>query len=239
MDFLNNIIDSYNIPMLTAFLLWVITSINPCPLATNITAIAYISRQLNSIKLTILHSLVYALWRVFSYSLIIVLILYWFSSLNIAQIFQWYWDKVIWPILLIIGFTIIDIIKLPHFKWNNKIDKLKESLKSKWFWWSFFLGALFAIAFCPYSWVVFFGIMIPFILKSSFPVGLSVLYWLWTALPVMIFAIIIAFSIKHISKIFNLVWLLEKYVRYFIAITFILVWAYYTYNSIKWLISII
>lgn len=236
MDFLNNIIDSYNIPMLTAFLLWIITSINPCPLATNITAIAYISKQLNSIKLTMLHSIVYALWRVFSYTFVIVLILYGFSSFNIAKIFQWYWDKIIGPILLLIWLIMIDIVKIPYFKWSSKLDKLKESLKSKWYLWTFLLWALFAIAFCPYSWVVFFGILIPFIIKSSFPVWLTILYWIWTALPVMIFAIIIAFSIKHISKMFNLVWLLEKYVRYFIAITFILVWAYYNYISIKWLI---
>lgn len=239
MEFLNNIIDSYNIPMLTAFLLGIITAISPCPLATNITAIAYISKQLKSIKQTLLHSVAYSLWRIVSYCSIIVLILYWFSSFSLAKIFQWYWDKIIWPILIIIWLIMINIIKLPSFKWSNRINARKEKLKNQWYLWTFLLWALFALAFCPYSWVIFFGILIPIILKSSFPIWLAFLYWLWTAIPVILFAIIIAFSIKHISKMFNVVWIIEKYIRYIISIIFIIVWIYYSYVTIKWILGIL
>ncbi len=40
MDFLQNLIDQSTFPFFTAFLLGLMTAISPCPLATNITALA-------------------------------------------------------------------------------------------------------------------------------------------------------------------------------------------------------
>jgi hypothetical protein len=53
MNYINFLIDNYNIPILTAFLLGVFTSISSCPLATNITAIAYISKEIKTAKHTV------------------------------------------------------------------------------------------------------------------------------------------------------------------------------------------
>lgn len=238
MDFLNTIIETYNIPLLSAFLIWIITSISPCPLATNITAVSFISKNLSSTKQTIIHSLIYTLWRIFSYTIIIFLIWGWLSQFNISKIFQWYWDKIIWPILMIIWLTMLNIIKFPHLKWNDKIQKFKEKLNKKWYLWTFLLWILFALAFCPYSWLMFFWVLIPLVLKSNFPLWLGVLYWLWTAIPVIFFSILFVISLKTMSKAFNAVWKIEKYLRYFIAIVFLWVWIYYTYSTFKWLILI-
>lgn len=238
MDFLNVLIDNYNLPLLSAFLLWIITSISPCTLATNITAISYISKQYHSIKKTLLHWFFFTLWKVFTYSAIILVISLWFSIFKISSIFQWYWDKILWPVLIFIALIMLNIIKLPSFwKWE-KIEKIKEKLKSKWYLWTFSLWVLFSLAFCPYSGMMFFWVLIPMILVSTFPLWLWIVYWIWTALPVILFTILLAISLKTMSKAFNAVWKFEKYFRYFIAILFLGIWIYYSYNTFKWLVLI-
>lgn len=239
MEFLNYIIDTYNIPLLSAFILGIITSISPCPLATNITAISYISKNLGSTKQTLIHSFVYALWRIFSYSLIIFLIWWWFSKFSISSFFQWYGDKIVWPVLIFIWLVMINIIKLPSIKWSNKLQKFKESLNTKWYIGTFLLWSLFALAFCPYSWVIFFWVFIPLVLDSSFPLWLGLLYWFWTALPVIVFSILFVISIQKMSKVFNKVSVVERYLRYFIATIFILVWIYYSYLTLRWILVIL
>jgi len=81
MDFINFLIDNYNIPILTAFLLGVLTSISPCPLATNITAIAYISKEIKTTKHTLLNGIFYTLGRGASYTILATLIYFGLSIL--------------------------------------------------------------------------------------------------------------------------------------------------------------
>ncbi|MDD4151500.1 MAG: aromatic aminobenezylarsenical efflux permease ArsG family transporter, partial [Candidatus Gracilibacteria bacterium] len=169
MDFINAIIDNYNIPLLSAFLLGIITSISPCPLATNITAISYISKNLHSTKKTMIHSLVYTLGRVFTYTLIIFLIWGGLSTFKISSLFQGYGDKILGPILIFVGLVMLNIIKLPKIGGSERIQKFKESLDKKGYFGTFLLGILFALAFCPYSGVMFFGVLIPIVMNSSFP----------------------------------------------------------------------
>ena len=103
MDFINFLIDNYNIPILTAFLLGVLTSISPCPLATNITAIAYISKEIKTAKHTLLNGIFYTLGRGASYTILATLIYFGLSAFQISRIFQGWGDKVLGPILITIG----------------------------------------------------------------------------------------------------------------------------------------
>ena len=112
MDIINNLIDSYNIPLLTAFLIGILTSISPCPLATNITAIAYTSRDIKSSKLTLLNGLFYTLDRGISYTVLACLMYLGLSPFKISRIFHGWGDKVLGPVLIIIGLVMFDVIKL-------------------------------------------------------------------------------------------------------------------------------
>ena len=103
MEFINSLLDAYNIPFLTVFLLGILTSISPCPLATNITAIAYISKDLKTTKNTLLNGLYYTLGRGISYTLLATVIYFGLSSFQVSQIFQGWGDKVLGPILILIG----------------------------------------------------------------------------------------------------------------------------------------
>src|SRR4030042_6426738 len=167
MDLINHLIDTYNIPALTAFLIGILTSISPCPLATNITAIAFISKEIKTPKHTLLNGFFYTLGRGISYALLATLIYFGISTFKISSIFQGWGDKVLGPVLIIIGLIMLGVIKINLGGHNEKIEKAKEWLAKKGYIGSLLLGVLFALAFCPYSGVLFFGILILLVLNSA------------------------------------------------------------------------
>lgn len=237
MDFINTLIDNYNIPLLTAFLLGVLTSISPCPLATNITAIAYISREIKTVKNTLLNGLFYTLGRGISYTLLATLIYFGLSSFQISNIFQGWGDKILGPILIIIGLIMLGIIKINIGGHNKKIEKLKEWLANKGYVGSLLLGVLFALAFCPYSGVLFFGVLIPLVLNSPESLFLPPVFALGTGLPVIIFSFLIAFSMQKVSQAFQIAQKVEKIMRYAVASVFLISGVYYLQYLIKYLTS--
>lgn len=230
MDWINYLIDSYNIPLLSAFLIGVMTSISPCPLATNITAIAFISKDIKTIKNTLLNGFTYTLGRGISYTLLATLIYFGLSSFKISSIFQSWGDKFLGPVLIIIGLIMADIIKINLNTDNSKIEQVKLWLSKKGYLGSLLLGMLFALAFCPYSGVLFFGILIPMVLKSSTSLLLPPMFALGTGLPVIIFSFIIAFSANKISQLFLQVSKVETAIRKITAIVFMGVGIYYLKN---------
>ena len=230
MEWLNYLIDTYNIPLLSAFLIGVMTSISPCPLATNITAIAFISKDIKSSKQTLLNGLFYTLGRLISYTLLATLIYFGLSSFSISSIFQGWGDKVLGPIIILIGLIMADVIKINLKTSNPKIEKIKHWLAKKGYIGSLLLGMLFALAFCPYSGVLFFGVLIPMVLKSSESLLLPPLFALGTGLPVIIFSFILAFSANKISLIFSKVSKVEIIIRKIISAIFIIIGIYYLKN---------
>ena len=223
--------------MLTAFLLGILTSISPCPLATNITAVAFISRDIKTPKYIILSGLFYTLGRGLSYTLLAILIYFGLSSFKVSSFFQGWGDKVLGPVLIIIGLIMFDIIKI-NLKTGNKTEKIKSWLSNKGYLGSLALGMLFAFAFCPYSGVLFFGVLIPLILKSASGLLLPFIFALGTGLPVIIFSFLIAYSMKTVSRAFQSVQKIEKWLRYAVATIFILTGLYYTRYLVRFILNL-
>ncbi|HKK54316.1 MAG TPA: aromatic aminobenezylarsenical efflux permease ArsG family transporter [Patescibacteria group bacterium] len=236
MEFINILIDSYNIPLLTAFLLGILTSISPCPLATNITAVAYISKEIKTVKHTLLNGLFYTLGRGISYTLLATLIYFGVSSFSIASIFEGWGDKVLEPILIVISLIMFGVINIKTGSEGKRITQLKEWLSKKGYLGSLLLGVLFALAFCPYSGVLFFAVLMPLVLSSAESLLLPPLFALGTGLPVIIFSFLIAFSMKKVSRAFKAVQKVEKVMRYLVASVFMLTGVYYLYGLLKFLI---
>jgi len=238
LDLINTLIDNYNIPLLTAFLLGVLTSISPCPLATNITAIAYISKEIKTIKNTLLNGIFYTFGRGASYTILATLIYFGLSSFQISNIFQGWGDKILGPILVVIGFIMFGVIKIKIGGYNQKIEKFKEWLSTKGYIGSLFLGVLFALAFCPYSGVLFFGALIPLALRSEESLILPLIFALGTGLPVILFSFIIAFAVQKIGQVFQVMQKIEKVMRYFVAAIFVIAGIYYLQFLVKYLINL-
>lgn len=225
--FIYGFIDSHNIPLLSAFLIGLLTSISPCPLATNITAIAYISKDIKKPRNTILNGLFYTLGRAISYTLLATLIYFGLSTFKVSRLFQGWGDKALGPILIILGLIMLDVIKLNIKTSSPQIEKFKLWIATQGYLGALLLGMFFAFAFCPYSGVLFFGVLIPLILKSKEALLLPPLFALGTGLPVILFSFLITFSMKKMSKAFVVVSKIEKVTRYIVSFTFIGVGIYY------------
>ncbi len=237
MELINTLITNSNIPLLTSFLIGFLTSISPCPLATNITALAYLSKDIKESKKTTISSLVYTLGRTFTYTTLVLAISFGMSSFDIASIFQGWGDKVLGSVLIIIGLIMLDVIKLNLNK-GKATEKIQKWVEGKGYLGSFLLGAFFALAFCPYSGVMFFGVLIPMAISSNISVLLSLGFSLGTSIPVILFAILLAISVQKMSKVFNRVKDVEVIIRKVIAIIFILVGIYYLQYLVKYLFLI-
>ena len=220
-----------NIAIVASFFIGLMTALSPCPLATNITAIAYASKKIDNSKHTLMVGFLYTLGRMFSYTLLASLIV-WFgiSSQGISLFLQKYGDKILGPLLLIIGVVMLDIVKLSFLKGSDRLNKLKEKLANKGYIGSFLLGVIFALAFCPFSGVLFFGMLIPLALKAGDGIIIPAVFAFATGLPVIIFSFILVYSVSKLSSIMNKVQTFEKWMRKIVGVIFISVGIYYIFT---------
>lgn len=217
-----------NIPLLAAFFIGLMTAISPCPLATNITAIAYASKKIDNKKHVLLTGFLYTLGRMFTYILLASLIV-WFglNTQAIALFLQKYGDLLLGPLLILIGIVMLDLIKLEFIKSNKHINGLKEKLAKKGYFGSFLLGAVFALAFCPFSAVLYFGMLIPLALKAGDGIIIPAVFAIATGLPVIIFSFILVYSISKLGTIMKKIEIFEKWTRIIVGILFIIVGIYF------------
>ncbi len=229
MDFLFELLDNTSVPVFYAFILGLMTAISPCPLATNITATAYISKDLTNKPRIFYNGLYYTLGRMLSYSLLGVILFFGASAFNIADFFSVYGEKLLGPLLLLIGLFMLNVIKLrlPGKQSGSLTDRLTARLKSGSPLSALLLGVVFALAFCPYSGMLYFGMLIPMSIGSAQGLLLPPVYALATGLPVIIIAWLLAFSISGIGTFYNNIRSFEKWFRRIVAIVFMIVGVYY------------
>lgn len=214
-----------NTPVLSGFLLGLLTAIAPCPLATNITATAYIAKTVHNKKSVLLSGVFYTLGRMFSYTLIGSIIYFGASKFHVAKIFQGNVEKYMGFVMVLLGLIMLDVIKLNFIKGGNLTDKLSERFKNMGMFGSFMLGALFAMAFCPYSGALYFGMLTPMTIKEG--LHLPIAFSIGTGLPVILFAFVIAFSLEKLGLYFNAITKVEKIMRLMAGVAFILTGLYY------------
>lgn len=225
MEWINELAQNQEMPLLAAFALGLLTAIAPCPLATNITATAFIAKTINSRKKVLLSGLLYTLGRMFSYTFIGAIIYFGANTFQIAKLFQGNGEKYIGFVLVILGLIMLDIIKLNFIKGGDWIENLSNKFKTKGLLGSFLLGALFALAFCPYSGALFFGMLIPMTIKSG--LAMPVLFSIGTGLAVILFAFVIAYSMEKLGIYFKAITKIEKIMRILAGVTFIVTGLYY------------
>jgi len=89
------------------------------------------------------------------------------------------------------------------------------------------LGIVFALAFCPYSGVLYFGMLIPMTINSASGLYLPLIFAVATGIPVILFSWLIAFSLGSIGKVYNKIKSFEYWFRRIVAVLFIAVGIYY------------
>lgn len=232
MEWLQTLLDNSTMPVLTAFLLGLLTAISPCPLATNIAAIGYIGKDIEDRRSVFRKGLLYTLGRVIAYTLlgvVLIGIIRSGASMFGVQKFIGTWGELLLgPLLIVIGLLMLfgHRLNLPQFGFNGKGEVLAE----KGGWGAFLLGVLFAMAFCPSSGMFYFGMLIPMSATATMGYLLPVVFAVATALPVLIVAWILAFSANEIGRFYGRVKAIEKWLSVIVGLVFIIVGLYQTYQ---------
>ncbi len=223
---LTSLLENSSVPLLSAFILGLMTAISPCPLATNITAVGFIGKDIENRNRVFYNGLIYTLGRAITYTGIAAIIFLGADQLTLSGWFQQYGEKILGPLLIIIGLFMFGIFKINFPGVNRYMQRYQEKGVNS-FWEVLFIGILFALAFCPYSGVLYFGMLIPMTLSSSSGLALPVLFAIATGIPVIIFAWLLAYTIAGVGKFYNGLKVFEKWFRRVVAVLFIGIGLYY------------
>lgn len=232
MEYLQNLVDGSNWPVLTAFLLGLMTAISPCPLATNITATAYLSKDIGNKGRVLFNGVFYTLGRMLTYTALGLIFYFGASQFKIAQLLQGVGGVWLGVALVVIGVLMLDVIKLSGLSTGKLTEKLGRKEGKKTYLDAFLLGLLFALAFCPYSGVLYFGGLIPMTIASPSGLLLPPVFAIATGLPVIIIAWIVAYSVGNVGKFYNRMNVFQKWFKRIIAAVFIIVGIYYIITNI-------
>lgn len=232
MEFLQQLVDNSQFPILTALLLGLMTAISPCPLATNISAIGFISKDITDKRKIFLNGILYTLGRTISYTVLGFVLIYILkqgaSIYKIQRFISVNGELFIGPLLIVIGLFMLDFIKI-KLPFSGKLTSRAEENASRGSGWgALLLGVVFALAFCPYSGVLFFGGLIPLSVSATGGYFLPIVFAISTGLPVIVFAWVLAFSVSSIGGIYNRIRTFETWFRRVVAVVFIVIGIYYT-----------
>ena len=225
---LGGITGNLNIPGLSALFLGLLAAISPCPMATNIAAIAYVSRRVTDRRYAVMTAALYTLGRMISYSVLGILII--MAGLEIpglASFLQDFGEEILGPLLIIVGLIMLNINRLSFSLGGGKLSSIGGKVADLGMIGGLLLGILFALAFCPYSAVLFFGVLIPLALKTTGGVTLPAVFAIGTGLPVLVFGMLLSIGVSRVSTWLNALTRVEKIIRVVVSIIFIGIGIYY------------
>lgn len=229
MEYLQTLVDNSEIPVITAFLLGLLTAVSPCPLAANITAIGFISKDIANHNQIFRNGFSYTVGRILAYStlgaILIAILRKGVDMFSIQKEISQWGETLLAPAFILIGLFMLfgDKLKLPSlgFSTTGRAEQLKGA------WGSLLLGVLSAMAFCPTSGLFYFGMLIPMSAVESEGYLLPVVFALATGLPVVLAAWGLAYSMAGIGKLYNRMQSFQKWLNRIVAILFICVGIYY------------
>jgi len=220
--------DSLSLGILSAIWLGILTSISPCPLATNIAAISYIGKRVGTPRMVLLSGLLYMLGRMLAYLVLgIIMVAGILSIPDLSYYLQNHINQFLGPVLILVGIFLLELIplRLPGFGLS---ENMQNRVAGYGVWGAGLLGIIFALSFCPVSAALFFGSLVPLSIKHGSRFLLPSLYGIGTALPVILFAFVVAMGTRYLGAIFNKLTQFEKWARRITGVIFILVGIYYT-----------
>jgi len=220
--------DSQLIAIVSACWLGILTSISPCPMATNIAAISYIGKKVDRPLYVLFSGLLYTAGRTLTYVILAMFIIFSLMAIpDLSFFLQNHMNKFLGPILMLAGLVLLGWLKFniggPGLtaKWQRGLEKLG-------FGGAILLGFLFALSFCPVSAAIFFGSLIPVAVEHNSIVIMPTAYGVGTAIPVVAAAILISLGSRYIGAFFNKLFSFERWARRITGAIFILLGLYLT-----------
>ena len=220
------------IALFSAFWLGVLTAISPCPLATNIAAISFISRHIGNHRSVFLTGVLYTAGRMLVYTVLgIGITAGLLATGEVSRFLQKYLNEILGPVMILLGMVLLGMIG-SGLSFNVGGDRIQKNMENKGEWFAFPIGILFALSFCPVSAGLFFGGLVPLSLKYGSKLVLPLVYGVGSALPVIVFAFLITLGGEYLGKAFNKLTQIELWVRRIAGTLFILAGIFYCLNYI-------
>jgi cytochrome c biogenesis protein CcdA len=225
MDFgpwVQTIVASGQAPFVAAFLIGLLASLGPCPLATNISALGYISQEVASPRRVLFTSTLYTLGRTLSYGALgLVLFVAGLQVSRVSNSLQTLAEIVLGPLLILVGLVLLDVIRPTVSVGGAWMAQLSQRIADWNSAGAFLLGALFALAFCPYSAALYFGVLMPLAFKSAGGITFPLWFGVGTSVPVVIIGIPLALGLMRFAAGFNVLARVERVMRKIAALAFI------------------
>jgi cytochrome c-type biogenesis protein len=216
------------IGLVGALWLGILTSISPCPLATNIAAISFIGRKVDSPGHVLLTGILYTAGRAVAYVVLGTLLIAGLLSMPVVSYWlQKYMNKLLGPVLIIAAMMLLGMLQFPS-KGSGIGQWCQRNAEKFGLAGAFLLGAVFAVSFCPVSAALFFGSLIPLSLKHSSTILLPLIYGIGTSLPVFCFSMLIATGANSLAGVFQKVTQFEKWARRITGAVFLVIGIYFT-----------
>ena len=227
MQYLQDLLNSTEAPLLYALILGLLTAISPCQFARNITAIGYISRDIQNPGKVFVNGLFYTLGNAVGYLSIGVILFFGASKFSVSKVLVSYGSFIMGLVLVLGGILMLDFIKI-RFPDRGRLMEFiqKRQFKGKKLD-SALLGYILSLSFCPYNAALFFGMLIPMTITSVSGLYLPIVYSVTTGLPVAIVAYILAFSVSGIGAFYNKIKIFQVWFNRIVAGIFIIIGLYY------------
>lgn len=212
----------------SAFWLGVLTSVSPCPLATNIAAISYVGRRLDDPRKVVWGGVLYTLGRALAYGALGALLVAGLTAAPaLSQTLQQWLNRLLGPLLVVVGMFLLDLIAMPG-RGSARWVRLQERMARGGLWGAPVLGALFALSFCPLSAALFFGSLVPLALARQSGVLLPVVYGVGTGLPVLVVAVAVSLGMRSVGRAFDRLAAFDRWARLATGVVFVGVGGYLT-----------
>ncbi|MCX6094893.1 MAG: aromatic aminobenezylarsenical efflux permease ArsG family transporter [Candidatus Bipolaricaulota bacterium] len=217
---------------LTASWLGILTSLSPCPLATNITAISFVGRRTGSPRGVLLAGLLYALGRTAVYVLIgTLLVSSLLSASSVSIALQAWMNKILGPLLILVGMVMLDLLRVT-LKGRGFGARFQQRVERWGILGALALGVVFALTFCPVSAALFFGSLIPLSIQHGSGVVLPFLFGIGTALPVIVVSVLLASGARFLGSLFSKMTQVERWMRWATGAVFVGVGIYLSLTHI-------
>lgn len=205
----------------SAFWLGILTSISPCPLATNIAAVSFIGRQFDRAPKVAFSGLSYVLGRMLAYAgiggLLVAGLL---TAPALSGFLQKHMNRILGPLLVLVGMVLLDLLRV-SFPGGGVSGRMQARAERGGIWGAGVLGFVFALSLCPISAALFFGSLVPLSVRHGSPVLFPLLYGVGTGLPVLVLAGMIAAGARSIGAVFRELSRVERWARRITGIVFI------------------
>ena len=219
--------DGLLLAVASAAWLGILTAISPCPLAANIAAVSFIGRRVGSPRAAFATGLLYSLGRTLVYVVLgTLLVSSLLSAPVVSNLLQKYMNKLLGPILILVGMVLVGLIVVTP-KGSRLAENAGKRVETWGMWGGLALGVVFALSFCPASAALFFGSLVPLAVKYESRLLLPMVYGAGTALPVLVFAILIVLSTHAVSQAFNRITQFEWWARRVTGVIFIVIGVYF------------